>query len=127
MGEGEGEGDPNIRGVRIVSRLLYKNRKQVIKAFLGVARSKRKVEVPEAKNLFLNKKIFYRALYMPKKMRGSASKNMVLSVRVTLRLKRLVTEAAHGEGLYVSEWLRTLIVGELKKNRVLPVVLTPGE
>jgi hypothetical protein len=30
---------------------------------------------------------------------------------------------AHREGLNVSEWLRNLIIGELKRNQVLPNIL----
>ncbi|KPV64440.1 MAG: hypothetical protein AOA65_0972 [Candidatus Bathyarchaeota archaeon BA1] len=52
---------------------------------------------------------------------------MQLSVRVTPRVKDIVAQVAQSEGVDVSEWLRNLIVGELKGRGVLPTVLTvPG-
>jgi predicted HicB family RNase H-like nuclease len=58
------------------------------------------------------------------KMRGSSSKNVSLSVRVTPRLREIVVQVAHSEGLDVSEWLRNVIIEELKKRGALPTTLT---
>ncbi|MHA1711900.1 MAG: hypothetical protein ACTSUS_07570 [Candidatus Freyarchaeota archaeon] len=50
-----------------------------------------------------------------------------LSVRVTSRIKEVVAQVAHSEGLDVSEWLRNLIVVELKRRESLPIVLMPPD
>jgi hypothetical protein len=56
---------------------------------------------------------------MPMKMRGSNSKSALLSVRVTPHIKETVAQLTHSEGVDVSEWLRNLIVSELKRRGAL--------
>ncbi|MHA1632553.1 MAG: plasmid mobilization protein [Candidatus Freyarchaeota archaeon] len=64
---------------------------------------------------------------MPVKREKSGHKTELLSVRVTPRIKEIVAQVARSEGLDVSEWLRNLIVVELKRRGSLPVVLMPPE
>ncbi len=66
-------------------------------------------------------------LNVPVKMRASDSKTELLAVRVTPRIKEIAVQAAHGEGVDVSEWLRNLVVSELKKRGTLTTILmAPG-
>jgi hypothetical protein len=58
---------------------------------------------------------------LPKKT--GTPKNVLLATRVTPRIRDIVVQMAHREGLNVSEWLRNLIIGELKRNQVLPNIL----
>ena len=58
---------------------------------------------------------------MPRK--NGIPKNILLATRVTPRIRDIVIQMAHREGLNVSEWLRNLIIRELKRNEVLPNVL----
>jgi len=58
---------------------------------------------------------------MPQK--SGTPKNVLLATRVTPRIRDIVVQMAHREGLNVSEWLRNLIISELKRNEVLPTVL----
>ena len=58
---------------------------------------------------------------MPRK--NGIPKNILLATRVTPRIRDIVIQMAHREGLNVSEWLRNLIISELKRNEVLPNVL----
>lgn len=55
---------------------------------------------------------------MPKT--GSEIKGSILYVRVTRRIKRLVKAQAAQEGITPSEWLRKLIVKELRERGALP-------
>jgi hypothetical protein len=48
------------------------------------------------------------------------SKGELLSTRVTTGIKEAVTRESRREGLTASEWLRTLIVKELKEREALP-------
>ena len=50
-------------------------------------------------------------------------KNVLLATRVTPKIRDIVVQMAQREGLNVSEWLRNLIISELKRNEVLPTVL----
>ncbi len=50
-------------------------------------------------------------------------KNMLLATRVTPRIRDIVVQMAQREGLNVSEWLRSLIIMELKRAEALPNVL----
>jgi len=53
-------------------------------------------------------------------------KTVLLATRVTPRIRDIVVQMAHREGLNVSELLRNLIISELKKNEALPsVILSP--
>lgn len=64
---------------------------------------------------------------MPKKMSGSGSKGVQLTVRVTPQIKETVAQVARGEGMDISEWLRNLIVIDLKSRGALPTAQTvPG-
>jgi hypothetical protein len=58
---------------------------------------------------------------MPRK--NGIPKNILLATRVTPRIRDIVIQMALREGLNVSEWLRNLIISELKRNEVLPNVL----
>jgi hypothetical protein len=50
----------------------------------------------------------------------SQTKDILLATRVTPRISRSVKQMAYREGLNVSEWLRNLIVAEMKKTDSLP-------
>ena len=50
-------------------------------------------------------------------------KNVLVTVRVTPRIRDHVLQQASREGLFTSEWLRNLIVAELKKSNSLPNLL----
>jgi uncharacterized protein (DUF1778 family) len=56
---------------------------------------------------------------MPSKMRGSEYKTEMLAVRVTKPIKDAVIMAAQSEGLDVSEWMRSLIISELRRRSLL--------
>jgi hypothetical protein len=51
---------------------------------------------------------------------NSKTKSVLLATRVTPRIKDVVERMAIREGLSVSEWLRNLVVIELKKEEALP-------
>ena len=57
---------------------------------------------------------------MPQKTRPP--KNMLLATRITPKVRDSVVQLAQREGLNVSEWLRNLIIMELKRADVLPSV-----
>jgi hypothetical protein len=62
---------------------------------------------------------------MPQK--SGTPKNVLLATRVTPRIRDIVVQMAHREGLNTSEWLRNLIINELKRNEALPnVIKTPN-
>jgi hypothetical protein len=46
-------------------------------------------------------------------------KSILIATRVTPRINGLVKQMAHREGLYVSEWVRKIIIAELSKNKML--------
>jgi hypothetical protein len=50
----------------------------------------------------------------------SQTKDVLLATRVTPRISMSVKQMAYREGLNVSEWLRNLILEELKKTDSLP-------
>jgi len=54
---------------------------------------------------------------------SSNPKTVLLATRITPKIKAIVEQMAIREGLSVSEWLRNLIVMELKKSEALPSVL----
>ncbi len=58
---------------------------------------------------------------MPQK--SGTPKSVLLATRVTPRIRDIVVQMAAREGLNVSEWLRNLIIMELKKSEALPNVL----
>jgi hypothetical protein len=47
-------------------------------------------------------------------------KNEILATRITPRLYDYVKMAAYNDSLSVSEWIRNLIISELKRNNLLP-------
>jgi hypothetical protein len=57
---------------------------------------------------------------MPSKMRGSEHKTEMLAVRVARPMKDAVVAVARADGVDVSELLRSLIVGELRRRGALP-------
>ncbi|MEM2112042.1 MAG: hypothetical protein QXX08_09235 [Candidatus Bathyarchaeia archaeon] len=52
----------------------------------------------------------------------SESKIAQLTTRVTPEIKEVVEQQAFREGLTASEWLRNLIIKELKNENLLPTV-----
>jgi hypothetical protein len=50
----------------------------------------------------------------------SQTKDVLLATRVTPRISVNVKQMAYREGLNVSEWLRNLIIEELKRTDSLP-------
>lgn len=46
-------------------------------------------------------------------------KSILLAVRVTPRISKIVEQVAIREGLTISEWLRNLILRELKRTNML--------
>lgn len=46
-------------------------------------------------------------------------KSVLIATRVTPRINDLVKQMAHREGLYVSEWVRKLIIDELAERNML--------
>jgi hypothetical protein len=54
-------------------------------------------------------------------------KTVLMATRVTPRIKRLVMQLAQREGLAVSEWLRNIVVMELKRNSALPAIIQMPE
>ena len=59
---------------------------------------------------------------MPK--REGSVKEEFLSTRVTFNIKESVFQEAQTEGLTPSEWLRNLVVKELKERQALPRGIT---
>lgn len=57
---------------------------------------------------------------MPRK--SSNPKTVLIATRVTPKIKEIIARMAYREGLSVSEWLRNLIVVELKRNEALPMI-----
>jgi hypothetical protein len=55
--------------------------------------------------------------------KSGTPKNVLLATRVTPRIRDIVVQMSQREGLNVSEWLRNLIINELKRNEVLPNVI----
>jgi hypothetical protein len=62
---------------------------------------------------------------MPKT--SSEQKDEIIATRVTPYIKRAIVSEAQKEGLGVAEWLRNLIVSELRNRGVLPRVLRMPE
>ncbi len=58
---------------------------------------------------------------MPKKT--GTPKNVLLATRVTPMIRDIVEQMSQREGLNVSEWLRNLIISELKRSQALPTTL----
>jgi len=54
-------------------------------------------------------------------------KTVLLATRVTPRIKRVIVQLAQREGLAVSEWLRNIVVMELKRNSALPAMIQMPE
>lgn len=57
---------------------------------------------------------------MPKT--DSETKAALLTTRVTPQIKDVVEQQASREGLTSSEWLRNLVIRELKRENLLPTV-----
>jgi hypothetical protein len=53
----------------------------------------------------------------------SKTKTKLLATRVTPKIQELIKQMAYREGLYVSEWIRNVILNELKKNGMLTTTL----
>lgn len=52
----------------------------------------------------------------------SETKDALLTTRVTPQIKEVVEQQASREGLTASEWLRNLVIKELKNENLLPTV-----
>lgn len=52
----------------------------------------------------------------------SETKESLLTTRVTPQIKEVVEQQASREGLTPSEWLRNLVIKELKSENLLPTV-----
>ncbi len=52
----------------------------------------------------------------------SDTKNAQLTTRVTPQIREVVEQQASREGLTASEWLRNLVIRELKNENLLPTV-----
>ena len=59
---------------------------------------------------------------MPRKFAYSPVKRATISVRLAPSIKDVLTQVAHTEGLDVSEWLRDLILNELRRREALPSI-----
>jgi hypothetical protein len=57
--------------------------------------------------------------------RVKSSKNASVAFRLNPRIAELVSQVASSEGMNVSEWIRSLIVEELKRRGLLPMI-TPS-
>jgi len=49
----------------------------------------------------------------------SNAKTILLATRVTPRINELIKQMAYREGLHISEWIRNVIVNELKENGLI--------
>ncbi|MFA5869706.1 MAG: hypothetical protein WC941_08415 [Candidatus Bathyarchaeia archaeon] len=58
---------------------------------------------------------------MPKKT--GSPKNVLLATRVTPMIRDIVEQMSRREGLNVSEWMRNLIITELKRSQALPTTI----
>ena len=50
---------------------------------------------------------------------SSTPKTKLIATRVTPRINRIIKVVAASEGLYSSEWVRKVIINELKKSKLL--------
>ena len=73
-----------------------------------------------SRRFFKSYKTYENAISMPQKT--GTPKNVLLATRVTPRVRDIVLQMARRERLNVSEWMRNLIVSELKRNEALPSV-----
>ena len=48
-------------------------------------------------------------------------KSVLIATRVTPRIEKLVKQMAFREGLYVSEWVRKIMITELSKNDLITI------
>jgi hypothetical protein len=56
----------------------------------------------------------------------STPKSKLIVTRVTPRIRRIIESVALSEGLYTSEWVRKVIVKELKNSKLLtPIIEHP--
>ncbi len=53
---------------------------------------------------------------------GGEIKTSLISTKVTSRIREIIIQQASREGITTSEWLRKLIIKELKKENLLPLV-----
>lgn len=49
----------------------------------------------------------------------SKPKTKLIVIRVTPRIRRIIESVAINEGLYTSEWVRKVIIKELKNSKLL--------
>jgi hypothetical protein len=57
--------------------------------------------------------------------RVKSPKSTIIALRLNPRIAELVSQVASNDGMNVSEWIRTLIVEELKRRGLLPMA-TPS-
>jgi hypothetical protein len=51
------------------------------------------------------------------------TKNVIISTRINTRIYENVKQVAYLEGLSISEWLRKIVLSELKRNGMLQIRL----
>lgn len=52
-------------------------------------------------------------------------KKDTLNIRISPRIKRLIEQVAYSEGLAASEWVRILIINELRRRGALRKIQVP--
>jgi len=55
------------------------------------------------------------------------TKNALISTKITTRIKGIIVQQASREGITSSEWLRKLIIKELKNENLLPIIFKTPE
>jgi len=53
---------------------------------------------------------------------GGEIKTSLISTKVTSRIREIIIQQASREGITISEWLRKLIIKELKNENLLSIV-----
>jgi len=53
---------------------------------------------------------------------GGEIKTSLISTKVTSRIREIIIQQASREGITISEWLRKLIIKELKSENLLSIV-----
>jgi hypothetical protein len=89
--------------------------KEIFVLFFPALSSQRKIFTHRIFNYIYKENSVFKVPCMPKKIRGLNTKGAQLTVRATLRIKELVSQIARREDVDISEWLRNLIICELKR------------
>jgi hypothetical protein len=59
--------------------------------------------------------------------RVKSTKSTIIALRLNPRIAELVSQAASNDCMNVSEWIRSLIVEELKRRGLLPSAQQPSK